>query len=243
MRTAHLLCDDGITAELWLGALVDAGAQPALLQEGIDRTGLPVRLVTRRIEARAMLSTSVGFELGDKAPRVATATALKDRLAAAALPPRAEERAHHIVDALLLAEAAVHGIPVDEVQLHELGRAHTVARIVASVLALDELAIDRVTASPVSVGSGSIRIAHGRFPVPAPATLHLLRGFTIAGDPRSAELTTPSGAAVLAALAEPSDTIPAMRLERHGRGSLIGAAGDPADQRLLTVLIGASAPV
>lgn len=241
MRTAHLLCDDGITAELWLGALIDAGVHPAALQDAIDRTELPVRLVAERVEARSTLSTSISFELGAKAPRVDNAAALKERIAAAQLPPRADERARLLSDALLLAEAAVHGIPVDAVRLHELGRAHTVARIVAAAVALEELGIDRVTASAVTIGGGSVRIAHGRFPVPAPATLHLLRGFTIVGDERQQELTTPSGAAVLAALAEPSPAVPAMRLERHGRGATLRAGTDGDDQRLLTVLIGEAA--
>lgn len=237
MRTAHLLCPDGITAELWIAALIDAGARPAVLQEAIDGTQLPVRLVAERGEARAVLATTVRFEVGDQAPRVDTAAALEDRLALAGLPPRADARARRLADALLLAEAGVHGISVDEVRLHELGRAHTVARIVAQAVALETLGIDRVTTSAVALGSGTIRIAHGRFPVPAPATLHLLRGFTVVGDSRGRELTTPSGAAALAALAEPSDTIPPIRLEHHGRGAI----HDGQDDRLLTVLIGESA--
>jgi pyridinium-3,5-bisthiocarboxylic acid mononucleotide nickel chelatase len=156
---------------------------------------------------------------------------------AAGLPERAHHRARRIAAALSEAEAAVHGVPVDEVRFHELGRLRTVVQIVAGVTALEELDVRRITTSSVALGGGTIEIAHGRFPVPPPAVLELLNGFVVEGGPHQGERTTPSGAAVLAALASPASTIPPIRLLAAGRG----AAGEGDDVRLLTAMLGESA--
>ena len=234
MRILHLLCDEGITGELWLAALVDAGAEPAELQATIDAAGVAVQLEAEPVEARHVRAARVRLVTGPDAPRLDRAAQLHDAVDTAGLAPRAEKRAHAIIDALVRAEAAVHGVDPVDVRLHELGRARTAAGIVAGAAALEALDVDRVTVGPVAVGDGSLEIDHGRFPVPPPAVLQLLAGFTIEGGGRRQELTTPSGAAVLAALAEPVTSTPRLRLEAHGRG----VSGEGAAQRLLTLLVG-----
>lgn len=235
MRLAHVLCeDDGITAELWIGALVDAGAPVDAVQDALDRAGTGARLATERGEARNVAATRVRLEIEPDAPRVDTVTALKERIAAAGLDERIEHRVRAVADALVRAEAAVHGVPPDAVRFEELARPHTVARLIAGAVALERLDVDAVTTSPVAVGSGVIQIAHGRFPVPPPAVLHLLQGFTVHAGGSPSELTTPSGAAVLAGLATPSGGVPSMHLEAHGRG----ADDLSPDARILTVMIG-----
>ncbi|WP_052667903.1 nickel insertion protein [Nitriliruptor alkaliphilus] len=240
MAVLHLLCDDGITGELWLSALVAVGADAGELQGVVERAGLSARLLVERVEAREVGATRVRVEVDPSAPRAETPTALAGAVdaaaAAAELSDRAHHRMHRIVGALADAEAAVHGRPRDHVRFHELGRPRTLVLLVAAAAALELLDVDTITTSPIAVGSGTIDIAHGRFPVPPPAVLELLRGFVIEGGPRPGELTTPSGAAVLAALAEPVAGIPRLRLERAGRG----AAGDGRDVRLLTVLLGSA---
>lgn len=239
MRLAHLLCeDDGITAELLLGALVDAGAPAGVLQAALDDAGAQARLVAEPGEVREVTATRVRIETEPDAPRVESFPALKERLAAARLAPRADHRVRAVAEALGRAEAAVHGVPLDAVRFHELGRPHSVARLIAAAVALEQLDVDEVSTSRVAVGGGVIRIAHGRFPVPPPAVLHLLQGFVIHGGGQDRELTTPSGAAMLAGLATPATTVPAMRLETHGRGAI--EEGDAT--RLLTVMIGSGEP-
>ncbi|MFA9432305.1 nickel insertion protein [Egicoccus sp. AB-alg2] len=230
MRIAHLLCDDGITAELWLGALVHAGAEVAALQDVVARAGVAARIVATPVCAREVTAVEVVVDDRghDSRDRLSTAAAMHGAVDGAKLPPRADERAHDLVDALVHAEAAVHGVPVDDVHLHELGRPRAVARILAGVTALEELDVEDVTTSLVALGGGVIDIAHGRFPVPPPVVLPLLQGFPVRGDDREVELTTPSGAAVLAALARPAPRIPAMLLERYGRGALRAPAGTAA---------------
>jgi len=230
-----VLCeDDGITAELWLGALVDAGAPADRIQAALDASGAAARLVAERCDAREVTATRIRLETDASAPRVDTVAVLQERITAAGLGERAHDRVRAVADALAGSEATVHGVAPEAVRFHELGRPHTVARLIAGAVALELLEIDEVTCSPVALGSGVLHIAHGRFPVPPPAVLALLHGFTVQGGSRTGELTTPSGAAVLAGLARPSDAIPMMRLERHGRG-VIGS-GDR--ERLLTVMIG-----
>lgn len=231
-----MLCDDGITAELWLGALVDAGAPLAELQAAIDRAGVPTQILAPAGDAREVVARFVRFETAAGAARYDTVEALRDRIDAADLPDRAHARAHAVADGLARAEAASHGVPIEDVRFHELGRPHGVARIIAGAAALESLEVDRVTVGPIAVGGGVIRIAHGRFSVPPPAVLHLLRGFVIRGGDLDEELTTPSGAAVLAGLATSVERIPAMRLETHGRGAMAVGEG----HRLLTVVLGTS---
>lgn len=234
MTHLHLLCDEGISGDLLVAALADAGAPPDDLRAAVSRAGVPATLEVEHCEARHVRATRVRVTApSDAAPidRIAGLHAIVD---AAGLPARAAERAHAIVAALGRAEAAVHGVPVDQVRLHELGRPRTAATTIAVAVALELLDVDEVTVGPVAVGDGAVEIAHGRFPVPAPAVLHLLAGFEVEGGGRRQELTTPSGAAVLAALAAPAASTPRLHLAGHGRG----VAGDGASQRLLTALVG-----
>jgi pyridinium-3,5-bisthiocarboxylic acid mononucleotide nickel chelatase len=236
MTHLHLLCDEGICAERWLGALVHAGAHPKVLREPVERAGIPVSLEVEHGVAREVAATWVRCHLDVGAPRLDRMADLHAVIGRSGLVPRAAERAHAVASALGHAEAAVHDLSVEAVQLHELGRPVTAARIVAGAAALEDLEVEGVTVGPVAVGAGHVDIAHGRFPVPPPAVIELLRGFVIEGGPRPKELTSPSGAAVLAALAEPREVIPRMQLLGSGRG----AVHRDGDERLLTVLLGTS---
>ena len=146
------------------------------------------------------------------------------------LPGRAAERAVEIFRRLGAAEARVHGIDVQEVDFHEVGAVDSIADIVAAAVCLELLGIERVLCSPLPLGSGRVRTAHGVLPVPAPATVELLKGAAIAapapdGQQPTGELTTPTGAAILATLAESFGPPPEMTLEAVGYGA--GSRGDP----------------
>ncbi len=236
MTIAHLLCSDGISSELLVASLVDAGAPIEVLQAAVDRTGLPARFIAEPDHVRTVHARRVHLEIGAHAPRFENRAALLDVVDRAGLSGRAQRRAVAIIDALVSAEAAVHGVAPSEVRLHELGRPAAIIRTVACAVALESLDVDRVTVSSIAVGDGVVDIAHGRFPLPPPAVLVLLEGFDIEGGGRRQELTSPSGAAVVSALARPVPTMPQLRLTGHGRG--VVGAGD--DARILTVLVGAS---
>ncbi len=153
-----------------------------------------------------------------------------------ALSAPGKQRAKALFGRLAEAEAAVHGTSIDRVRLHEVGALDSIIDIVGTVYALDALGVTRVTASPLNVGSGSIRSAHGVYPVPAPATTHLLRGAPIYSGAQRTELVTPTGALLVSDYAERYGAVPAMRLDRVGYGA--GSRNCPESPNVLRVLIG-----
>ena len=153
-----------------------------------------------------------------------------------ALSMRARARAKELFGRLAEAEAAIHGTSIDKVHFHEVGALDSIIDIVGAVYALETLAVDRIVASPLNVGSGSIRSAHGLYPVPAPATTRLLRGAPIYSGPQTAELVTPTGALLITAYADSFGAIPPMRLQREGYGA--GARDFHDTPNVLRVLIG-----
>ena len=152
---------------------------------------------------------------------------------------RARARAKELFGTLAEAEAAIHGISIDEVHLHEVGALDSIIDIVGAVYAIETLAVDRIVASPLNVGSGSIRSAHGLYPVPSPATTRLLRGAPIYSGPQKAELLTPTGALLVTAYADGFGPVPPMRLQRVGYGA--GTRDFHDTPNVLRVLIGESA--
>jgi uncharacterized protein (TIGR00299 family) protein len=147
-----------------------------------------------------------------------------------------KDRAKHLFERLGQAEAAIHGTTLDRVHLHEVGALDSIIDIVGAVHALETIGADRIVASPLNVGSGSIRSAHGLYPVPAPATTRLLEGAPIYAGPQKAELVTPTGALLITAYASEFGVVPPMRLRRAGYGA---GSRDFADTpNVLRVLIG-----
>ena len=222
-----------------LAALVDAGADLAAIQSGIDSLGLTgVKIVageTRRKGFRG-LKIEIQHEPEHKHRHLHHITEMID---ASQITPRAKDLAKRIFTRLGEAEAKVHGIEIRKVHFHEVGAIDSIADIVGTAIALDQLNIDRIVASPVPTGHGFIEIAHGRCSIPAPATAELLRGIPLAASDVEAELTTPTGAAILAALAENFGPPPAMTVESIGYGA--GTRDFETHPNLLRVLVGSPA--
>jgi uncharacterized protein (TIGR00299 family) protein len=158
-----------------------------------------------------------------------------------ALSPTARERATALFRRLAEAEAAVHQIPVDRVHLHEVGALDSIIDIVGSVFAMEWLGADRVIASPLNVGSGTVKCEHGMMPVPAPATVTLLKGVPVYARGVATELTTPTGALLVTGFAESYGLLPELRVEAIGYGA--GDKDFPEQPNLLRMLIGESAAV
>lgn len=135
------------------------------------------------------------------------------------LPLRVIERSTAIFQAIAQAEGKIHGMPPENVHFHEVGAMDSIIDIIGVCLALENLGIDRIIASPVPVGHGRMKMAHGLYPIPAPATLELLQGIPLSGFTTEGELTTPTGAGILRALASGFGPMPAMRVERIGYGA------------------------
>jgi uncharacterized protein (TIGR00299 family) protein len=156
-------------------------------------------------------------------------------IAGSTLSERQRQTARRIFGKLAEAEAKVHGTTVEKVHFHEVGAVDSIADIVGSAIAWDLLGVDRIECSPVPTGMGFVEIAHGRCSIPAPATGELLRGVPLADSLVEGELTTPTGAAIVAAMADAFGPLPAMRVEAIGYGA---GQKDFAHPNILRLLVG-----
>jgi len=202
-----------------LGALLDAGADESYVREGLASLGLAGLELEVATELRHGIGARrVGFAAPeqDRARSWADVRAIID---GGRLPERARSRAQAIFRALAEAEARVHRVEPDEVHFHEVGAVDAIGDICGTALALEQLGIDAVACSPIPAPRGLVDAAHGRLPLPAPATLELLRGASVYGVDIEVELVTPTGAAVISALSGGYGPLPRMRLEQVGYGA------------------------
>jgi uncharacterized protein (TIGR00299 family) protein len=273
MRIGYLECFAGISGDMLLGALVDAGVAPELLQQttaalnlgatlsfdSVDRSGIcarKVRVIVNGQEADAPHNHSHSHDhehdhrhhdhphSHDHEP-VADHThhhgrnlpAIRTILQSAPLPAEARALALRAFELLGEAEAAIHNMSLDQIHFHEVGAVDAIVDITCAAVGLTSLKIDRWYSSPVNVGSGFVDCAHGRFPVPAPATASLLRGIPTYSEGPSMELVTPTGAAILRALGC-EFTRPIAAFEHIGYGA---GSGNPARfPNVLRISIGES---
>ncbi|MGO9903115.1 MAG: nickel pincer cofactor biosynthesis protein LarC [Solirubrobacteraceae bacterium] len=230
----------GVAGDMLLGALIDAGAPLRQVQDGLGGLGIDGLEITVQAAVRHGLTACFVRVLAppDTVGRDwAAVRALLDR---ARLPSRARARAHATFRRLAHAEGAVHGISPDEVHFHEVGANDALADVCGVALALEALDVDRVVCSPLPAARGLIAAAHGVLPLPAPATLELLRGAPIYGVEVEAELVTPTGAALVTALADDFGPVPPMLLASVGCGA--GARELPDRPNIVRVLLGATGP-
>ena len=153
-----------------------------------------------------------------------------------ALTREGKDRAIHLFRRLGEAEAAIHNMPLEEIHLHEVGALDSIIDIVGVVYGMDWLGADRVVVSPLNVGSGTVKCAHGTFPVPAPATARLLQGVPVYAGAVSAELVTPTGALIVTDYADAFERLPAMRVESIGYGA--GDRDFAGNPNVLRILVG-----
>ncbi len=239
MRIAYFHGSSGASGDMLLGALVDAGAPLERLQAAIDCLGEDApSLEEQQVDRGGLKSTKVEVLLVDKStpqsngrPSPRPFRELLDRVENSTLADRVKADSLHVLNRIGEAEARVHGVPTDELALHELGSDDTLADIVGTIAALVELGIERVFSAPVHVGSGTVRSEHGTLSVPAPGVAELLKGSgaQIVSPPASAggvgELLTPTGAAILTTIA--AFESPTMRIDAVG----YGAGGRNPDDR------------
>jgi uncharacterized protein (TIGR00299 family) protein len=217
---AYLDCFSGISGDMLLGALVDAGVSPDALHVGLATLPLAgYHLAITAVTQHGLRGTRVGVALDEDTPRTERHLAdIEAILAGGSLPERAHERALAVFRRLAVAEARVHGTSVEEVHFHEVGAVDAIVDVVGVVLGLELLGIDTLYCSELPLTSGRVRGTHGALPVPAPATLEVLRETGALWRPLEAEgeLVTPTGAAVLAALARFER--PTIRVRQVGHG-------------------------
>ena len=238
MKIAYLDCLSGISGDMTLGALVDVGVPLEAMQAGIDSLGLPsCELVAEQVHRKGFRATKVHVR---HEPEHAHRHLhqITDMIDASSITDDQKDLAKRIFTRLGKAEALVHGTTIRKVHFHEVGAVDSIADIVGAAIGWDLLAADRIVCAPVPTGHGTITIAHGRTSVPAPATAELLKGIPIAPSSIEAELTTPTGAAIVATLADDFGVLPAMTIEQIGCGA--GDKDFPEQGNILRLLVGQS---
>jgi uncharacterized protein (TIGR00299 family) protein len=220
-RLAWFQCTAGASGDMMLGALVDVGARLESLQRAVDALGVePVRLSAQRVHRHGLAATRVTVST-PHSDRSRTWRDVRKLLADADLPERVRARAQEVFARLAHAEAAVHDTTPDDVHFHEVGALDALADVVGACTALEELGVTTAVGSPVALGSGLTRAAHGVLPVPAPAVVSLLAeaGAPVYSGPAPYEMCTPTGAALLAATCGTWGALPPMRVTSQGFGA------------------------
>jgi uncharacterized protein (TIGR00299 family) protein len=308
MRIAYLECFSGISGDMFLGALVDAGVSPKLLEDTVAALGVGAKLEISRVLRSGISATKVDVWVdGEKdmpreeywakqnvvpAPSHAIAESghnsheqdvhhhhehehshshqhsgdVSTRTATSA-PDTHEKHAHThshrglkeirkiisdskvrqsakttaiaIFEALGAAEAKIHNVPVEEIHFHEVGAADAIVDIVCAAVGADALGVNEFVSSPLNVGGGTVHCAHGTFPVPAPATLELLKDAPVYSSGVQAELVTPTGAAIVKTLVRRFQPFPQMKIDKTGYGA--GSRDFAHNPNVLRLVIGDSA--
>jgi uncharacterized protein (TIGR00299 family) protein len=219
VKCLYIDAGSGVSGDMLLGALVDLGVPLAFLQGTLDGLSAGrLKLASRQVVRGGITCTKVDVEFDD-GHRHRGLHDIAEILTAGALDEAVREKALGVFRRLAEAEAAVHGVDVERVHFHEVGAMDAIADIVGVVAGLNYLQSARVFAGPVNVGAGSVTCAHGVLPVPAPATLRLLSGWTCYADGPAMELTTPTGAALVSTVAEHVPHLPGMSVDAVGYGA------------------------
>lgn len=208
----------GISGDMTVGALLDAGADFEAVRAALESLGTGAVFRLERTKRRGIAAAKFIVEGGETRKHRHLPHIVK-MIGGAALPERARANAIAVFERLGAAEAKVHGVPIEKVHFHEVGAVDSICDIVAACLALELLGVEEVHCSPLNVGSGVVSTEHGVLPVPAPATAELLAGIPVYARGPAMELTTPTGAALVATLARSFGPVPPMRIRGTGYGA------------------------
>ena len=274
MRIAYLDCFSGISGDMFLGALLDAGLPAGVLEETVAALAVGARLEVSRVTRSGISATKVDVWVGGKkdlprepvshahehghahhhgsagvSPPVVRASRphthehphrglveIRAILRNTTIAPAAQERALAIFQALGEAEAKIHNTEVEKVHFHEVGAVDAIVDIACAAVGSLVVGVDEWVCSPLNVGGGSIECAHGRFPVPSPATVELLRGAPVYSSGVDAELVTPTGAAIVKTLCRRFVPFPAMKIAATGYGA--GSRDLPGQPNVVRLTLG-----
>jgi hypothetical protein len=241
MRTLYFDCFSGAAGDMIVGALLDLGVHFDKLRAALDSLGVSgYSLAAEKVKKKGILATQFRVDLdpNEKQPHrhLKHVVEIIDR---GQLPDVVKASAKETFRRIADAEAQVHGSTPERVHFHEVGAVDSIMDVVGAHFCLHELGVERVSASKLHVGAGTVKCAHGVMPVPAPATALLLQGLPVYGGEVEYELITPTGAALLAQLADSFDAMPGMVIERVGYGS--GTRDLPDRANVLRALLGESA--
>jgi len=299
MRIAYLECFSGMSGDMFMGALIDAGVPPRVLEETVAALGVGARLEISRVVRSGISATKVdvwvdgekdlpreeywakqnmaralspakanhehgphphehthdhehhhgqehaaGAEIsGVSAPHSHShsrgLTEIREMISKAGISDRAKKTAIAIFENLGEAEARIHATSIEKVHFHEVGAVDAMVDIVCAAVGAEALGVDEIICSPLNVGGGTVKCAHGTFPVPAPATVALLKDAPVYSSGVQAELVTPTGAAIVKTLARRFTTFPEMTIEKSGYGA--GTRDFPGHPNVVRLTVGEAA--
>ena len=238
MRIAYLECFAGISGDMFLGALVDAGVDPKLLHDAVAALNIGATLEIEKVDRSGINASKIRVLVdGASAEAAANSThthqhshhehhhhgrslsVIRQMIQHAPLADAAKATAIRAFELLGESEAKIHNVPIESIHFHEVGAVDSIVDIVAGSVGAHALAADSWICSPLNVGGGTVECAHGTFPVPAPATMDLLQGVPTYSSGIQMELVTPTGAALVRALNCTFGPAPAMRVDKIGYGA------------------------
>src|SRR5882724_484823 len=289
MKIAYIDCFSGISGDMFLGALIDAGVSSAIFEETVAALNVGARLSVSRTDRSGIAATKVDVMVNEEVdrPRVEhehyvphrhghthehaheqvighthhiTETVVAEQvhihehgdehhhhrglkeireiILHSSISSTAKQTAIRMFEVLGAAEAKIHNIDVEKVHFHEVGAVDAIVDIVCAAVGAETLGMDEFVCSPLNVGSGTVRCAHGEFPVPAPATAELLKDAPVFSSGLRAELVTPTGAAIVKVLATRFQPLPGMKIEKIGYGA--GSRDFPGHANVTRILVGTS---
>jgi uncharacterized protein (TIGR00299 family) protein len=236
MKIAWLDCSAGISGDMCLGALVDAGVSLSALRKKLS--ALPAggyALSSRHTLRNGLPATKVDVRLAKGSTEARKWKDVRKLITDSSLDKSVKEKGLAVFELIFRAEAEAHKAPIDHVHLHELGAVDCLVDIIGTIIGFELLGIEKIIASPVNTGEGTVNTAHGVMPVPAPATIRLLQGIPCYSSGVPFELTTPTGAAILRGLVGSFGRMPAMCVDKAGYGAGSREIADtPNALRILT---------
>lgn len=219
MKILYLDCFSGISGDMFLGAMVDAGVNAEALRDGLKKLGVEgMRVEVSKVTRAGIAGTKVDI-IAEETKEERHLSDIVDIIERSGLSPGVRKTARGIFRRLASAESKVHGIGMEEVHFHEVGAIDAIADVVGAAICLELSGAEAVYSSPVNVGEGFVKTAHGLLPVPAPATLELLKGAPIYSTGIKLELVTPTGAAILSEISKGFGPLPHMTVKATGYGA------------------------
>lgn len=236
MKTCYFDAFSGISGDMTVGSLVDAGADGSALIDALQSLNLGATYSFEKTKRRGIAATKfhVHWEPQHAHRHLPHIHRIIEN--APGLSEQTRERAIAVFNALGAAESKIHAQPLERVHFHEVGAVDSISDIVGACYGLELLGIDEIQCSPINVGSGTVETEHGTLPVPAPATAELLINKPVFSQGPQMELTTPTGAAIVAALATGFGSMPAMSISSTGFGA--GSKDFPMQANVLRAVIG-----
>lgn len=245
MKILYLDCFSGISGDMTLAALTDAGADRDYIEQELAKIPIePFSIEWSRVVKRGIAAQKIDVLIHPDHPpkHHRHYSEIVELILQAGFNERVTALSLAIFEKIAIAEGKVHHVPVENVHFHEVGATDSIVDVIGTALAIDSLQIERIVSSPLPLGSGTVHCDHGIFPIPAPATLEMMRGLPVAHSIHRAELTTPTGAGIVSGTAaEFSFGIPSMVVESIGYGA--GTRDLPNQPNVLRAVIGRTDPV